>query len=50
MVYYYCHCMSLRIGPSDCFFILDSRLSSFLGKKLSFCISVCSVLIAVLLL
>ena len=50
MVYYFCHCMSLHVCPSEIFIILDSCLASFLGKKRSFWLSACSVLIVVPLL
>ena len=49
MVYYFCHCMSLHVCPVE-IFILDSRLANYLGKKLSFWLSACSVLIVVPLL
>ena len=47
MVYYFCHCMSLHVCPDEFFSILDSRLANYLGKKLSFLLSACSVLIVV---
>ena len=43
MVYYICHCMSLHVCLGA-IFILDSCLA-ISGKKLSFWLSVCSVLI-----
>ena len=46
MVYCFCHCMSLHVCPGE-IFTLDSRLANYLGKKLSFWLSACSVLIAV---
>ena len=46
MVYYLCHCMSLHVCFGE-FFILVSRLANYLGKKLSFWLSACSVLIMV---
>ena len=50
MVYYFCHCMSLRLCPGDFFcIILDRSLAIFL-QKLSFSLSACSVLIVVPLL
>ena len=49
MVYYFCHYMSLHVCPGE-MFILDSRLAECLGKKLSFWISFCYVLIVVPLL
>ena len=49
MVYYFCHCMSLHVFPGD-IFILDSRLAICFGKKLSFRLSACSILITVPLL
>ena len=48
VVYYNCHCMSLYVCLGA-YFILDSRLTIF-GKKLSFWLSACSVLIVVPLL
>ena len=45
MVYYICHCMSLHVCLGESF-ILDSRLAIFFfffWKKLSFWLSVCSV-------
>ena len=52
MVYYFCHCMSLyvHVCPGDFFFISESRLFNFLGKKLSFWLSACSVSIVMSLL
>ena len=50
MVYYFCHCMSLYVCPDDISLFLDSRLTSLLGKKLFFWLSVCSVFIVVPLL
>ena len=45
MIYYFCHCMSLHVCPGE-IFILDRRLAIFFGgKKLSFWLSACSVLI-----
>ena len=49
MVYYFCHCMSLYVCPGERF-ILDSRLTNILGKKLFFWPSACSVLNVVPLL
>ena len=49
MVYYICHCMSLHVCPVE-IFVLDSRLPNILGKKLSFWLSACSVLVKVPLL
>ena len=49
MVYYFCLCMFLHVCPGESV-IMDSRLASFLGKKLSFWPSACSVLIVVPLL
>ena len=48
LFYYICHCMSLHVCLGE-IFILDSRLA-ILGKKLSFWLSACSVLIVALLL
>ena len=31
LYYYFCHCMSLHVCPSE-MFILDSRLANVLGK------------------
>ena len=41
--------MSLHVCPGE-FFILDSRLANYLGKKLSFWLPACSVLIVMPLL
>ena len=49
MVYYFCHSMLLHVCAGE-IFILDSVFSQFLGKKLSFWLSACSVLIVVPLL
>ena len=49
VVYYFCQCMYLYVCPGV-IRILDSRLASFLGKKLPFWLSACSVLIVVQLL
>ena len=51
MVYYFYHCICLCIVcPGDFFFILNSRLANCLGKKGSFWLSLCSILIVVPLL
>ena len=58
MVYYFCHCMSIHVYILGEIFVLDSRLAFFFffffffffGKKLSFWLSACSVLIVVPLL
>ena len=49
MVNYFCHCMFLHVCPCE-MFILDSLLAIFGGKKLSFWLSACSVLIVMPLL
>ena len=49
VVYYFCHCMSLQIGPGI-LFSLDRRLVILGERKLSFWLSACSVLIVVPLL
>ena len=40
MVYRFCRCMSLHISPGEIFILI-----AILGKKLSFWLSACSVLI-----
>ena len=47
MIYHFCHCITLHVWPDDFFFILDSRLANYFGKKLSFWLSAYSVLIVV---
>ena len=47
MVDYFCHCMPLDVVLVLFVFIVDSRLANCLGKKLSFWLSVCSILIVV---
>ena len=49
MVFYFCHCLCLRVCPGE-ILSLDSRLASYLGKTLFFWLSACSVLIVVPLL
>ena len=51
MVYHFCHCMSYYVCPGEIFiFILDSCSANSLGKKRSFWLSACCVLIVVPLL
>ena len=51
MVYYFCHCMSLHVCSGDFFFYFCySQFTNYFGKKLSFWLSACSILIVVPLL